>query len=138
MNLLYLGLILIGGIIIIAMILVASIWTSFASLKKLILTKLEEIESDVDVIHMRLLSVEKVYRGHIYAKCPQCNRVAIASAGCEGVKFICPHCEALSVWSIVEIKNRVSYLLIPDKNDVADKVIPPIIKELEMLSSAKR
>ena len=93
-----------------------------------------------DTIHQRLIEVERIYRYHSYAKCPQCNRVAIAGAGCEGVRFICPHCESKSTWEMVNIKGRIVYLLIPDtpRPTPETPVKSPLLREIEILRNAKR
>ena len=88
----------------------------------------------------RVEELELIYMNHHYVRCPQCNRLAIAGAGCEGVRFICPHCEAESTWEVVDIKGRIVYLLIPDTPRATPEtpVKSPLLREIEILRNAKR
>jgi predicted RNA-binding Zn-ribbon protein involved in translation (DUF1610 family) len=49
--------------------------------------------------------VDPVLEGK-FAQCPECGSHAFAAAMCEGVTFICPHCETVLKWRFHEKTNR--------------------------------
>ena len=127
---------------ILGVVLFASLITT-AILTELRFKRLRKWNRDMSVnwqsIYTRLLDLETIYRNHQYAKCPYCNRIAIAGRGCEGLEFICPHCAELSTWDSVGIDGKTTYLLIPVmQSEQIERAKPRIVQEVERLRNGKR